>query len=88
MYVHSQSRKQDDESNFGHKSTEHSTHTVQDAYPHLRISTAMEDAIAETYRRRAIQMAYNEKHGITPTTIISSIKDISVPRKKTEIFAG
>lgn len=48
----------------------------------------MEDAIAETYRRRAIQMAYNEKHGITPTTIISSIKDISVPRKKTEIFAG
>lgn len=47
----------------------------------------MEDAIAETYRRRAVQIAYNEKHGITPTTIISSIKDISIPKKKNEIFA-
>jgi excinuclease ABC subunit B len=48
----------------------------------------MEDAIGETYRRRAIQEAYNEAHGITPTTIISSIKDIGIPRKKTEIFAS
>jgi len=47
----------------------------------------MEEAIAETYRRREIQHAYNVKHGITPTTIISSIKEISIPKKKTEAFA-
>jgi len=48
----------------------------------------MVDAIDETNRRRAVQIAYNEKHGITPTTIISSVKDVSIPKKKTEIFAG
>jgi excinuclease ABC subunit B len=36
-------------------------------------SDAMKKAIAETDRRRAIQLAYNEAHGITPTTIIKSI---------------
>lgn len=51
-------------------------------------SIAMVDAIAETNRRREIQMAYNEKHGITPTTVVSSIKEVSIPKKKTEIFAG
>lgn len=51
-------------------------------------SVAMVDAIDETNRRRAVQIAYNEKHGITPTTIISSVKDVSIPKKKTEIFAG
>lgn len=48
----------------------------------------MRDAIDETNRRRTIQEAYNEKHGITPTTIISSIKDISIPKKKVEIFSS
>ena len=42
----------------------------------------MEAAIEETNRRREIQHAYNLKHGITPTTIISSIKEIGLKGKK------
>ncbi len=38
---------------------------------------SLERAIGETNRRRAIQLAYNEKHNITPTTIIKNIKDIT-----------
>lgn len=38
---------------------------------------SMERAIKETERRRNIQIAYNEKHGITPKTIIKNIKDIT-----------
>ncbi|MEK7555878.1 MAG: excinuclease ABC subunit UvrB [Patescibacteria group bacterium] len=38
---------------------------------------SMARAIAETNRRRTVQVAYNEKHGITPKTIIKKIHDIA-----------
>ena len=38
---------------------------------------SMELAKSETDRRRTIQAAYNEEHGITPTTIIKSIESFS-----------
>ncbi len=42
-----------------------------------RLTGSMERAMAETKRRRDIQVAYNTKHGITPKTIIKQIKDIT-----------
>jgi excinuclease ABC subunit B len=38
---------------------------------------SLERAIGETNRRRAIQVAYNKEHGITPKTILKKIKDIT-----------
>ena len=41
-----------------------------------RITNSMQVAIDETERRRQIQMAYNEKHNITPKTIHKEVRDV------------
>jgi excinuclease ABC subunit B len=41
------------------------------------VTGSMERAIRETERRRGIQLAWNEKHGITPKTIKKEIRDIA-----------
>jgi len=41
-----------------------------------RITRSMEIAIEETKRRRSIQEAYNEEHGITPKTIQKGVRDV------------
>ncbi len=40
-----------------------------------RVTDSMQRAISETERRRSIQMAYNEKHGIVPKTIQKGVRD-------------
>ncbi len=40
------------------------------------VTPSMERAITETLRRREIQQAYNEAHGIQPKTIIKGVRDI------------
>lgn len=40
------------------------------------ISSAMQEAIEETERRRSIQEEYNKEHGITPKTIIKEIREV------------
>ncbi len=41
------------------------------------VTGSLERAISETNRRRALQTAYNKKHGITPKTIVKNIHDIT-----------
>ncbi len=40
------------------------------------VTGSMERAILETERRRGIQMAFNEKYGIVPKTIVKDIRDV------------
>jgi excinuclease ABC subunit B len=41
-----------------------------------RVTRSMDYAISETKRRRDLQLKYNEKHGITPQSIIKKVHDI------------
>jgi excinuclease ABC subunit B len=41
------------------------------------MTRSMKAAIDETYRRRAIQIAYNEQHGIQPRGIVKAVKDLT-----------
>lgn len=47
-----------------------------------RESDAMRAAIQETERRRAVQAAYNERHGITPATVRKAVQEILVRQKE------
>jgi excinuclease ABC subunit B len=42
-----------------------------------RMTDSMKKAIDETNRRRTVQMAYNEKHGIEPMSIIKAVRDLT-----------
>lgn len=47
-----------------------------------KITDSMAKAIGETKRRREIQTAYNQEHGITPTAIQKSVRDLLVEENK------
>ena len=46
------------------------------------ITKSMDYAMKETLRRRALQIAHNKKYGITPTTIVKKIQDITESLKR------
>ena len=52
------------------------------------ITQSMRKALDETARRREIQMAFNEAHGITPKTIIKPIHDVVRSRETKEMTAA
>lgn len=49
-----------------------------------KITDSMRKAIDETSRRRTIQIAYNEEHGITPQTIQKKVRDVIEATKVAE----
>jgi excinuclease ABC subunit B len=50
-----------------------------------KMTDAMDAALKETNRRRAIQEEYNKEHGITPKTIIKAVRDIAEEGRKMEL---
>lgn len=50
-----------------------------------KITDSMKKTIDETRRRRDIQIAYNEKHGITPKTIKKEIRDVIAGKETAEL---
>src|SRR5207245_2077706 len=42
-----------------------------------KVTQAIQEAMEETNRRRAIQLEYNEERGITPQTIVKGVSDIA-----------
>ena len=53
-----------------------------------KVTKSMQFTIDETNRRRAIQIAYNEKHGITPTTITRTKEEIMNQKSILDIRKG
>lgn len=51
------------------------------------VTGSMERAIMETERRRSLQIVFNEKHGITPKTVIKEIRDVIEISSKNKIEA-
>jgi len=56
------------------------------------VTDSMQRAIGETNRRRAVQVIYNEEHGITPTTIVKDIRELlsasMVTEEEAEYYVG
>ncbi|MEG0726365.1 MAG: helicase-related protein, partial [Erysipelothrix sp.] len=50
-----------------------------------KITDSMTRTIEETQRRREIQIAYNDEHGITPTTIKKEIRDVIAGKETQEL---